>query len=156
LDTTVDAVPHAPACLTEHCATRRSVLVAGAGVVGVAALAACGGKSGSRASAATGAPASAADGSLARLSDIPLGGAISATSAGGPILISQPTAGTVKAFSAICTHMGCTVAPAKGELDCPCHGSRYDLSTGAVLGGPAPKALTAVAVKVVNGEVMPA
>jgi Rieske Fe-S protein len=143
------------ACLPEHCATRRSVLI-GAGVVGVTALAACGGKSSSGAAAATtGAPVS---GALAQLSDVPVGGAIAAKASGKPIIIAQPTAGQVTAFSAICTHMGCTVAPSASgkELDCPCHGSKYNATTGAVIGGPAPKPLSAVAVKVVNGAVVSA
>jgi Rieske Fe-S protein len=156
VDSTVIAPPVPDSCQSGACATRRSVLAAGAGVVGVAALAACGSKSKSAAAADSAAPASSAAGALAKLSDIPVGGAVSATSGGKPILISQPTAGTVKAFSAICTHMGCTVGPAKGELDCPCHGSRYNLTTGAVIGGPAPKPLTPVAVKVVNGQVVTA
>ena len=89
---------------------------------------------------------------LAQLSDIPVGTAIAAKDNGKPIILSQPTAGTVKAFSAICTHMGCTVAPSADgkELDCPCHGSKYNATTGAVIHGPAPKALAPVAVKVVG------
>jgi cytochrome b6-f complex iron-sulfur subunit len=146
------------ACLPEHCATRRSVLI-GAGVVGAAALAGCGSKSSTAAAttSAAGAAAPAAS-ALAQLSDIPVGTAIAAKNNGKPIIIAQPTAGEVKAFSAICTHMGCTVAPSSSgqELDCPCHGSKYSASTGAVIGGPAPKPLPAVAVKVVNGSVVPA
>jgi cytochrome b6-f complex iron-sulfur subunit len=156
VDSTVTAAPALDTCHAGLCASRRSVLAAGAGVVGVAALAACGSKSKSAGAADSAAPASSASGALAKLSDVPVGGAVSATAGGKPILISQPTAGTVKAFSAICTHMGCTVGPGKGELDCPCHGSRYNLSTGAVIGGPAPKPLTEIPVKVVNGEVVPA
>ena len=45
------------------------------------------------------------------------------------------------AISAICTHLGCTVARQEdGEFDCPCHGSRFD-PQGKVIRGPAPKAL---------------
>jgi Rieske Fe-S protein len=141
------------ACLPEHCATRRSVLI-GAGVVGAAALAGCGSK-GATAAANTSEAAPPA-GALAQLSDIPVGTAIAAKDNGQPIIISQPTAGQVKAFSAICTHMGCTVAPASSgkELDCPCHGSKYDAVTGEVISGPAPKPLPAVAVKVVNGAIV--
>lgn len=162
-------------CLPEHCATRRMVLI-GAGVAGIAALAACGSKSsgaaaapaatsGAAAPATSGAPATSAAASggasstpLAQLSDIPVGGAIAAKANGKPVILAQPTAGTVKGFSAICTHMGCTVAPSSDgkELDCPCHGSKYNATTGAVIHGPAPKALPAVAVKVVNGAVVAA
>jgi cytochrome b6-f complex iron-sulfur subunit len=142
-------------CLPEYCATRRMVLV-GAGVAGIAALAACGGSKSSGAAAAP-APSGAAGGAaLAQLSDIPVGTAISAKANGKPVILTQPTAGTVKAFSAICTHMGCTVAPSSDgkELDCPCHGSKYNATTGAVIHGPAPKALAPVAVKVVGGAVV--
>jgi cytochrome b6-f complex iron-sulfur subunit len=164
------AVAHGQ-CLPEYCATRRMVLL-GAGVAGIAALAACGSKS---SGAAAGAPATtgaapatkaaATSGSsigaataLAQLADIPVGTAIAAKDNGKPIILAQPTAGVVKAFSAICTHMGCTVAPSKDgkELDCPCHGSKYNATTGAVLNGPAPSPLPAVAVKVVGGAVVPA
>jgi cytochrome b6-f complex iron-sulfur subunit len=143
-------------CRPEVCATRRMVLV-GAGVAGITALAACGSKS--SAAAAAPAPSGAAGvAALAQLADIPVGTAISAKDNGKPIILSQPEAGTVKAFSAICTHMGCTVAPSKDgkELDCPCHGSKYNAATGAVIHGPAPKALAPVEVKVVGGAVVPA
>ena len=87
------------------------------------------------------------------LSKVPVGGAVAAKDAGGAeIIVSQPTAGKVVAFSAICTHQGCAVALAKPtELDCPCHGSKFNALTGAVLNGPATKPLPAVAVKV-SGE----
>ncbi len=70
-----------------------------------------------------------------------------------PIVVAQPTAGTVVAFSAICTHAGCTVAPAGKEFDCPCHGSRYDAATGAVIQGPAPSPLTKLTATVSGNTV---
>jgi len=73
---------------------------------------------------------------------------------GAPIVISQATKGKITAFTAICTHMGCTAAPAGKEIDCPCHGSRFDAFTGAVLGGPATKPLAAVNVKVSGADVV--
>lgn len=85
---------------------------------------------------------------IALLADIPVGGSISATLGGKPILVAQPTAGTVAAFSAICTHMGCVVKPDAAEFACPCHGSRYDSTNGEVLAGPAPRALDPVEVTV--------
>ncbi|MFJ3488472.1 QcrA and Rieske domain-containing protein [Leifsonia aquatica] len=71
------------------------------------------------------------------LSSIPVGGAVSASIGSAPVVVSQPTAGKVVAFSAVCTHQGCTVAPQGTEFDCPCHGSRFDGATGDVLNGPA-------------------
>lgn len=90
---------------------------------------------------------------LASTSDVPVGGALAVTVGGAQLLVTQPEEGTFAAFSAICTHEGCTVGPGDGELLCPCHASRYDLATGAVLGGPAPAPLPEVPVTVDGGEV---
>jgi Rieske Fe-S protein len=92
--------------------------------------------------------------SLVALASVPVGQAVSATLDGKPIIVAQPAAGQAVAFSAICTHMGCTVAPNGAELDCPCHGSRYNALTGQVIQGPAPQALPKIAVSVQNGEVV--
>jgi Rieske Fe-S protein len=91
---------------------------------------------------------------VASLGDVPVGGSIAATLDGAPILISQPTAGSVVAFSAICTHQGCVVKPGKGEFDCPCHGSRYNSTTGEVLSGPAPKSLGKVPVTIAGDAIL--
>ncbi|MDT0262849.1 QcrA and Rieske domain-containing protein [Jatrophihabitans lederbergiae] len=117
---------------------------AGAGASGSAS----GGASGS-ATAGAGSSAAAAGPALAKLSDIKVGEAIAATGAdGSKIIISRPTATTVAGFSAICTHQGCAVAPAGKQLDCPCHGSVFDVTTGAVLNGPASRPLPAVKVAI--------
>lgn len=49
----------------------------------------------------------------------------------------------LRALSAVCTHLGCTVnwVSDREQLECPCHGSIFDSSTGAVTAGPAPKPL---------------
>ena len=91
---------------------------------------------------------------VAKLADVPVGGSISASLGGQPILLAQPTAGNVVAFSAICTHQGCVVLPAQGEFDCPCHGSRYDDTTGEVLGGPAPSPLPKVNLTVSGDAIL--
>jgi Rieske Fe-S protein len=137
--------------------TRRALLSAGAavaGTAGVAALAGCSkglrGANGRSAATASAAPGTV----LAKVSDVPVGNALSATMGGDPILISQPTAGTIVTFSAICTHQGCTVAPAGKEFRCPCHGSVYDAATGAVLQGPAPAPLAKIPTHVANGDVV--
>lgn len=152
--------------------SRRSMLAVGAvGIPGVALVAcsqAAAPKSsagGAGTSAATGggtsAGSSASAGStagggkpLAKLSDIEVGKAISATGPdGADIIITRPTESTVAAFSAICTHEGCTVRPADKELDCPCHGSVFDFK-GAVLNGPAQRPLAPVAVKLSGDDVV--
>jgi Rieske Fe-S protein len=50
--------------------------------------------------------------------------------------------------------MGCTVQPAGGQLNCPCHGSVYNALTGAVINGPATRPLAQVTVHVANGGVL--
>ena len=159
-------------------ATRRGVL-AGVGLVGLAgAITACAssgssmsaavadppmsGGTGAATSAAASAPASASSPSAA--SGGSAAGALTATSAipvgGGKIfpsqlvVVTQPSAGQFKAFSAVCTHMGCTVSQiANGRIDCPCHGSEYSITDGAVLAGPAPKPLPAKQIKVTGDSI---
>ena len=62
---------------------------------------------------------------------------------------------TVHAFTAVCTHQGCLVREVRdGEIHCPCHGSAFDATTGAVVQGPADEALEPVDVVVRDGEVI--
>jgi Rieske Fe-S protein len=155
-------------------ATRRGML-AGVGLVGLAgALTACG-TSGSSSSMAAGTNSTPADGptiatvptassspasaagsgtadALASTSDIPLGGGkIFDTQV---VVVTQPTAGEYKAFSAVCTHMGCIVNQiSMGRIDCPCHGSEYSISDGAVLAGPAPRPLPAKQIKITGDSI---
>lgn len=88
---------------------------------------------------------------LARVSDIPVGGGKIFADRG--VVITQPTAGTIKAFSAACTHQGCTVARVRTTIDCLCHGSRFDIADGSVVAGPAPRGLPPVAVRVSGGTI---
>ncbi|MFF2267725.1 Rieske (2Fe-2S) protein [Cellulosimicrobium cellulans] len=142
--------------------TRRVVLAGSGAGAALALLAACGGggPTGTRDDGTSGGEGSGGGGpdvgpgqALASVDDVPVGGALAVTVDGAPLLVTQPEEGTFAAFSAICTHQGCTVAPGDGELLCPCHASRYDLATGAVLGGPAPSPLPEVPVTVDGGEV---
>jgi Rieske Fe-S protein len=144
--------------MTAELHTRRNVLTTGAAVAGAAvgtvALAACG--SSSSDSGTAGPAKQAAPGqSLAALADIPVGQAKAAkTSDGQDVMIARTNDTTAVAFSAICTHQGCTVTPAGAELKCPCHGSIFDALTGAVKKGPANAPLPSVPVKVSNGQVV--
>jgi Rieske Fe-S protein len=113
--------------------TRRTLVGIGGASAGALLLAACtpGGASGSGSGSGSGGS------TTVPLSSIPVGGAVSASLGGAPIVVSQPTSGEVVAFSAVCTHQGCTVAPKGKEFDCPCHGSTFDAATGDVINGPA-------------------
>jgi len=93
-------------------------------------------------------------GALPKLDDITVGQAVAATLNGAPIVIARPTDSTVAGFSAICTHQGCTVNVNGAELDCPCHGSKYNALTGAVTNGPATQNLAAVPLSVSGGQVV--
>jgi Rieske Fe-S protein len=112
-----------------------------------AAPAASTGSAASSSPASSGSAGGTASGALTGTSDIPVGGGkIFPTQL---VVVTQPTAGAFKAFSAVCTHMGCTVNQiANGRIDCPCHGSEYSITDGAVLAGPAPKPLPAKTIKV--------
>lgn len=94
---------------------------------------------------------------LAVLADIPVGRAVSATTTDGKaVILSRTGASTVVGFSSRCPHQGCTVAPAGESLACPCHGSRFAVADGSLVSGPAPRGLSAYAVKVVGNAVLPA
>lgn len=100
--------------------------------------------------AASSSSAAPADG-LVAAADVPVGSGVVLTAA--QIVVTQPTKGEFKGFSAVCTHAGCIVANVTTTINCLCHGSSYDIATGAVTGGPAPAPLPPVAVKDVAGEV---
>lgn len=141
--------------MTDPIIDRRHVVATGAlGAAGLLA-AGCGGSSKGGGGSASGSSSAAGGTPIIALDKVPVGSAVSAkTPDGKPIIVAQPQAGTAVAFSAICTHMGCTVAPSGTTLNCPCHGSVYQAATGDVVKGPAPRALAKVSVKVVGGNVV--
>jgi Rieske Fe-S protein len=139
--------------------TRRSALTAtGAAVVGgVAGFAvarssgAAKKRSGLAAANAYGDTPSSAGRALAALAAVPDGGGVVLDK---PAVVITRTGSEVHAFSAVCTHQGCHVDKVSGgTIRCPCHGSRFDASTGEVVSGPASSPLPPVAVTVRNGEV---
>jgi Rieske Fe-S protein len=151
-------------------ATRRGVL-AGVGLAGLAgAVSACssGGSSSSgttntgsaSTSGATSAAGQSGGGSgtgtnanvLTTTSAIPVGsGKIFSAQ---KVVVTQPASGEFKAFSAVCTHMGCIVNQiSNGTIDCPCHGSQYSIKDGSVVAGPAPSPLPAEQIKVSGNNI---
>ncbi|MFE6823827.1 Rieske (2Fe-2S) protein [Streptomyces sp. NPDC057690] len=146
----------------------RRTVVAAAGAAGLSvALTACGGSdddsSSSSASAGTsgstgsteaastggtgGGDNAAAGAALATTADIPEGGGKVFDSE--KVVVTQPTAGTYKAFSAVCTHQGCAVKSiSDGVINCPCHNSNFSITDGSVKSGPAQKPLPEVSITV--------
>jgi thiosulfate dehydrogenase [quinone] large subunit len=72
---------------------------------------------------------------------------------GNPDIVIREAGGGLKAFSAVCTHAGCTVTYQGGQIICPCHGGTYDPRTGAVTGGPPPQGLAQRTVIEHAGEI---
>jgi Rieske Fe-S protein len=93
---------------------------------------------------------------IAMLSTVPIGGTTRAKVGDTEIVLAQPSEGLVVAFSAICTHQGCIVAPVNSEFDCPCHGSRFDGATGDVIAGPAQLPLPSIPVAIDGKSVVAA
>ncbi|CAB4738882.1 unannotated protein [freshwater metagenome] len=135
---------------------RRTVLqVSGVLAVG-GVLAACGGGAGSEPSGAAAGVASDAAGSsgegaaIASVGDVPVGGGVVNDEVA--IVVTQPSDGSIKAFTAVCPHQGCLVSEVvDNEIICPCHDSRFSAVDGAVLQGPATEGLAAASV-VVQGD----
>lgn len=123
--------------------SRRTVLTSvGLAGVGATALAACGAAEDAATDAASDAASSATDAVKDAISKatIPVGGG--KIFADQKVVVTQPTSGDFKAFSAVCTHQNCVVSGvADGTINCACHGSQYDIATGAVKQGPATKPL---------------
>jgi Rieske Fe-S protein len=143
--------------------TRRHTLT-GAAVVGVGLplLAACGDDGGTATdpaaspsasdsatpseTASTAASEPAAD-ALTSTDDVPQGGG--RIFADEQVVVTQPTAGEFKCFTAVCTHQGCVVSSVDGgSINCACHGSRFSITDGSVETGPATSALDEVPISV--------
>ena len=146
---------------------RRSLLGGAAALgVGVPLLAACGSEDDTPASSTpapaessssggdspTSEPAGGSGGTLVATGEVPVGGGVVLDD---QVVVTQPTEGEFKAFSAICTHQGCAVAAvADNEIACPCHGSLFSAEDGSVVTGPATAPLTEVEIKIQGGNVV--
>lgn len=133
----------------------RRVVLRGAAVTGVAVplLAACGSDSEDEP------PATESGTTLASTADVPVGeGTILKDE---KIVLTQPTEGEFKAFTAVCTHQGCILAEvADGTISCRCHGSQFSAEDGSNVGGPNGSAAGSVAdleeipIKVQGDQIM--
>jgi Rieske Fe-S protein len=125
--------------------TTRRALLLGAGAIGAAGvLAACGSSSPTTTNPGNGGNGGGAPASPqpVKVSDVPVGGG--AIFADQNFVVTQPTAGQFKAFSATCTHQQCLVSRIQGDkIICPCHGSQYNIADGSVAVGPATRPLPA-------------
>ncbi|NUR08380.1 MAG: Rieske (2Fe-2S) protein [Nocardioidaceae bacterium] len=150
----------------EGAAVTRRVMLRGATVTGVAMplLAACGGGDDSTAGSggqatdggATDSGGSGDSGGGGGLkvpeSEVPVGGGVILKS--DQVVVTQPSKGDFKAFTAICTHQGCTVGSVEdGKIICPCHGSQFSIEDGSPQAGPASSPLASKQVSVAGGEV---
>jgi Rieske Fe-S protein len=94
-------------------------------------------------------PASGAGGSAIAKADIPVGGG--KIFADLQAVVTQPASGEFKAFTSVCTHQGCTVAEVVQTINCTCHGSKFSITDGSVVTGPATAPLAAKKVTA-NGD----
>ncbi len=107
------------------------------------------------AQAGSGSGAAAGPAALASTSDVPVGGGKILTDK--KIVITQPQSGAFHAFSAVCTHAGCTVGSVTGgTINCPCHGSKFNVTNGSVVNGPAASPLPPVSIKVQGSSIFQA
>ena len=132
--------------MTSDKLTRRALGGLAAAGVGLPLLAAC-----------SGGPDSAADpGSggkdLGKTSDIEVGGG--AVFADQEVVVTQPSAGAFKCFTAVCTHQGCIVAGVSdGTINCDCHGSQFSIVDGSVVQGPATSPLAEESITVTGDAI---
>lgn len=125
---------------------RRAVIAAIAGIGATAACAPAAGPAAPPSAAPSAGPASGASLApvpatraprpVAGVDEIPVGGG--RVFPERRVVVTQPTAGEFRGFGIVCTHDGCELnAVADGTINCPCHGSRYAITDGSVVQGPA-------------------
>ncbi|MFF0086304.1 Rieske (2Fe-2S) protein [Streptomyces canus] len=125
-----------------HSPTRRTILL----TTGAATLTVGCGEYGNE-NSDSGSSSAQAGTELAKTSEIPVGGG--KIFKDEKVVVTQPKEGEFKAFSDICTHQGCQVTSVSGgTINCPCHGSKYNITDGSVANPPATKSLTEKQIKV--------
>ena len=129
----------------------RRIVFHGLGALGVAAaLAGCASDEGG-----DGEDAVESGAALTTTAEVPVGGGIVLTDK--QVVVTQPTEGKFKAYTAVCTHQQLLVTSVEdGVIHCSNHGSEYDAATGDVTRGPAPSALAAVEITVKGDKILKA
>ena len=145
--------------------TRRHALGGVAGVgLGLPLLAACGGGDETATGPAPTSTAPSADSgsssgsspepaaAFASTDEVPVGGG--AIFADEGVVVTQPTEGEFLGFSITCSHQGCPVdSVTESGINCPCHGSTFDLSSGEPTAGPASAPLGTIALSIKGTEI---
>ena len=142
--------------------TRRQVLTTGVlGVAGVA-VAGCSAGDSTPQGASTTSPGSskptgpaAAGEALVAAADVPLEGGVIIASGQTKVVVTQPQPDQYVGLSAVCPHQGCLVNQVTNQkIICPCHGSQFSITDGAVIQGPAQTGLPAVPVQLVGDQIV--
>lgn len=135
----------------------RKTVIAGLGVGAAAVtLAACSSGSDSGSDSGSGSDTTTESSTpgepLASTTDVPVGSGVIV----GDVVITQPVEGEFTGLSAVCTHAGCLVNEiVDGTINCPCHGSKYNLE-GQVVNGPATKSLPPVGIELQGDSIVQA
>lgn len=140
---------------------RRTVLSVGVATAAGLALAACGQNTTGTEPATQGngqdsqAPANTTPQDAGPAAEIPVGGAAIVPVGSTAYVVAQPREGEYIAHSAVCPHQGCLCNRITNDAAvCPCHGSRFNVETGAVLAGPAKTGLAPASVQVADGQLI--
>jgi len=96
--------------------------------------------------------ASSAPAAFTQTSDIEVGGGTIFPE--DQVVITQPSDGEFKCFSAVCTHQGCIVSSVQaGGIRCECHGSAFSIEDGSAVNPPATVGLDEVEITVEGDEI---
>ena len=96
-----------------------------------------------------------AAGPIAAIAEVPVGGGLVAKDQ--KVVVTQPEKGEFKGFTAVCTHAGCVVKEvAGGTINCPCHGSKFSITDGSVVAGPAKNPLGEARIAVEGTQIVSA
>jgi Rieske Fe-S protein len=90
----------------------------------------------------------------ATTADLPIGSGKVVAMGSKPVIVVN-TSGGVKAYSAVCTHLGCIVGydTTSNHIVCPCHDGHFNPASGGVISGPPPQPLPSVAVTVEKDQI---